>query len=636
MRCDHIRYIIFPAMLSLVMYGACSAQDQGRQDAAARKAGAVAIAEPAAQAETPPSVSTGPDMGKPKEGLVMAGRVYYDWRDYASAIAKWEEALRIDPNDRDVIARIEDAKKKLALQNKKRSAEPQLPKDLAKKKTLFNLNLHKTEKSQLNAGKRWFSWFRKETNAPQMPAGQTLSLNDCIKIACRNHIPLQVAEESMRLADMRLNENKRNLLPSATMAAERYTGEVNARQYYGMKNYIEGQQPVFAGGQLWYAVKQAETNVAISKCDYDKVKNELILQTKKGYYTLAKARENLKIQQDLSKEVSRLYDQKKKEAEFGVTSQIEFLNVGGQYSQVAYQLAAAEGDVGIAELILKQTMNLDPLDTLIVDPNLEFRKIEVNYEESVRAAYAYRPEIKMNTLMVKYYDYGRKIAAGKFFPKIDLVGSWGLAKEEYTSQDRLGPTSPGPPPVYDVDAKLEQQWYGGVKASAPLWGSSFDYSYTREQWVPVVSAYQGTEAATNSWKVKILDRLDIYSDKQQAQIDYDRARQELNKAKQDTTLEVKEGCFNYEKALLQLDTAIRKVKFQESDSEYNRFRAQMDEIPTSTLVESMIKLAQEKFGYAQALTDCHLTIAAINKAIGQDNYYKDEPDADEVPRQRDK
>ena len=78
------------------------------------------------------------------------------------------------------------------------------------------------------------------------------------------------------------------------------------------------------------------------------------------------------------------------------------------------------------------------------------------------------------------------------------------------------------------------------------------------------------------------------------------------------------------------------MKFQESDSEYNRFRAQMDEVPTSTLVESMIKLAQEKFGYAQALTDCHLTIAAINKAIGQDNYYKDEPDADEVPRQRDK
>jgi outer membrane protein TolC len=559
----------------------------------------------------------------------MAGKVYYEWKDYTSAIKKWEEALGRSPDDKEIIGYIADAKAKLELQNKKKTVV-QLPKDLTKKKAFFNLNLQKKETAKIDVGKRWFSWFRKETNEPEMPAGQVLSLDDCIKIAVRNNIPLQVATESVRLAEMRVNETKRNLLPSATLAAERYTGEINARQYYGMKNYIEGQQPVFQGGQLWFAMKQAQTNVQISKCDYDKIKNELTLQTKKGYYTLGKARENLKIQQGLAGEVNKIYERKKKEAEFGVTSKLEFLNVGSQASQVGYQLVAAESDLGIAELILKQTMNLDPLDTLLVEPNLEFRKIDVGYEESVRAAFVYRPEIRMDTLMLQYYDYGRKIAKGKFWPKIDLLGSWGLAKEEYTSQDRLGPTSPTGAagtngPIYDVDAKLEQQWYAGVKTSAPIFGSTFEYSWVREQWVPVVSAYQGTEAATNSWKVKILDRLDIYSDKQQSQIDYDRARQELNKIKQDVTLEVKEDCYNYEKALLQLDVATKKVKFQESDTEYNAFRAGLDEVPTSVLVESMIKLAQEKYGYAQALTDCHLSIAALNKAIGaSEDFYKDE------------
>lgn len=560
---------------------------------------------------------------KPLEGLMMAGKVYYDWKDYASAISKWEEALKVSPDNKELTGYIADAKAKIEAQKvKKPAAQMQLPKDLTKKKAFFNLNLQKTEKTKLDVGKQWFGWFQKETNVPEMPAGQVLSLGDCSKIAVRNHIPLQVATESIRLAEMRVNETKRNLLPSATLAAERYTGEMQARQYYGMKNYIEGQQPVFAGGQLWNAMKQAQTNVQISKCDYDKIRNDLTLQVKKGYYTIGKARENLRIQQELSKEVGVIYERKKKEAEFAVTSKLEFLNVGSQASQVGYQLAAAEGDVGIAELILKQTMNLDPLDTLLVDPKLEFRKVDVSYQEAVRAAYTYRPEIRMDTLMLQYYDYGRKIAAGKFWPKVDLLGSWGLAKEEYASQDRLGPNAAG---NYDIDAKLEQQWYAGIKTSAPIWGSSFEYSYVREQWVPVVSAVQGTEAATNSWKVKILDRLDIYSDKQQAQIDYDRARQELNKVKQDTTLEVKEGVFDYEKALLQLDVATRKVKFQESDMEYNRFRSGLDEIPTSTFVESLIKLAQERFGYAQALADCHTTIAAINKAIGSsEDFYKDE------------
>lgn len=616
-------------LLIFAFYGILHAEDvPDKVRQTAELAGAVAMPAP----DQTPKVSTGSDMGKPKEGLIMAGRVYFDWKDYASAVSKWEEALKIDPNDKDLASKIADAKSRLADQNKKKSPQPQLPKDLVKKNALFSLNASKSrkgEKPQLNVGKYWFSWFRKEENKPQMPAGQVLSLKDCIKIAERNHIQLQVAEESIRLAEMRVNEAKRNLLPSATMIAERYTGEVNARQYIGMKNYIEGQQPVFAGGQLWNAVKRWQLSVDVSKSDYDKIKSELILQVKKGYYTLGKARENLKIQKDLSAEVANLYDRKKKEAEFGVTSQLEFMNVGGQMSQVAYQLESADGDVGIAELILKQAMNLDPLDTLLVEPNMGFNKIDVSYEESVRAAYTYNPQIKMSTYMLQLYDYDRKIAAGKFWPKIDLLGQWGLSKEEYTSQDRLGPvggvaagTVNGP--VYDVDAKLEQQFYAGVKASAPIWGSTFEYQWMREQWTPVVSAYQGTEALNNTWKVKILDKLDVYSEKQQAQIDYDRARQELNKAKQDVTLEVKQGCFNYQKAVLQLDQSLKKMKFQEGDAELNRFRASMDEVPTSTLVDSLIKLAQERYGYAQALADCHTTVAAINKAIGKEDFYKDE------------
>jgi hypothetical protein len=34
----------------------------------------------------------------------------------------------------------------------------------------------------------------------------------------------------------------------------------------------------------------------------------------------------------------------------------------------------------------------------------------------------------------------------------------------------------------------------------------------------------------------------------------------------------------------------------------------------------MVKLAQEKFGYVQALTDYYIAIASINKAVGEENY----------------
>ena len=114
----------------------------------------------------------------------------------------------------------------------------------------------------------------------------------------------------------------------------------------------------------------------------------------------------------------------------------------------------------------------------------------------------------------------------------------------------------------------------------------------------------------------------MYSDKQLADIDYDRSRQEMNKTKNDVTLEVREGCFNYEKALIQLETAANKVKYQETDAELMRMKRGMDEVQDSNVVDSLIKVAQEKFGYVQAMTDCKTALAALEKAVGVEDYFR--------------
>jgi hypothetical protein len=219
-------------------------------------------------------------------------------------------------------------------------------------------------------------------------------------------------------------------------------------------------------------------------------------------------------------------------------------------------------------------------------------------------------------MMVQYYIYERKIAKSKNWPKIDFIGSFGMAKEEYISKD----AGVDPLGTVDADQKMEQQWYAGIKCSIPLWGSTGEYSYTKEVWAPVVSAYRGTSTITNSYKFNFLDNLAQFSEKASADVDLDRARQEFIKTKQDVTLEVKESCFNYEKALLQLDTASNKMKYQESDLELTKFKRQMDEAQDSNVVDSMIKLAQEKFGYVQAISDCQIAIASINKAVGIPDY----------------
>ncbi|MFA5146580.1 MAG: TolC family protein [Candidatus Omnitrophota bacterium] len=521
-----------------------------------------------------------------KEDLIKKGKDKYASRDYEGALNEWEAALSLDPKDRSLKKYIGQARKKIKRRPKK-------------------------DKEPVSVGS-------------QAEIPHVLTLDDCIKIAVQNHMPLKIAEDSIKLGEMRLWEARRNMLPTATIKWQESSGRVNDRRYIGRKQSIEGQQAVFHGGELYFVMKQAETNLKIVTEDYNRIKNDLILQVKKGYYTLAKAKESFKMQDELKREVEGIYGRVSKGSEAGIISKLEFLNVSSQHAQTGFQFASAEGDLAIADLILKQAMNVDQSYNMDIDAKLGFRKVEVNSGEALMAAFMNRPEVRANSLMVEYYNYEKGIARAKGWPKVDLMGSWGLAKEEYAPEDNLAP--PANSTTLDDDRKMEQEWYLGFKASMPFWGSTAEYSHTREQWQPVVSAYQGTESATQAIKVGILDNFRYYSGKQEALMNFHRAQQELTKIKQDVTLEVRESCFSYAKALLQLDTAEKKIVYQEKDLELMRFKRGLDEAQDSNVIESLIKFYQEKFGHIQALVDCHISLAAINKAIGVENYFKDEED----------
>ncbi|MDP3787665.1 MAG: TolC family protein, partial [Candidatus Omnitrophota bacterium] len=286
----------------------------------------------------------------------------------------------------------------------------------------------------------FFNWFSKETGLisvanPPKETLDVLSLDDCINIAIKNHLPLQIADKNVKLAEMRLWESRRNMLPTVSARWEESYGKVDARRYVGKKEYVEGQQAVFHGGELYFTMKQAEVNLKIVKKDHGRIKNDLILQVKKGYYTLVKAKENLKIQAELSGEVDKTFDMVTRAFDAGAISKLEFLNVSSQASQVKFQLASARGDESVAELILKQAMNVDSKERIEIEPDIEFKKFDIDFDDTLKLAFRNRPEMLINSMMVDYYKYEKDIAKAKGWPKVDIMGSWGLGKEEYISED---------------------------------------------------------------------------------------------------------------------------------------------------------------------------------------------------------
>lgn len=510
---------------------------------------------------------------------VNGGKLYYKKKMYEKAVTEWQKAHDLKPKDKNVETLIEKASKKL---DKALSAA--------------------TEKEE------------KRTKPTKTQGKDTLSLDGCIEIAMGNHLPLVIAKKQLDLAQFRLIEAMRKLGPTVTGKWEDSGGQVSGRYYLGTKFSVEAKQPIFYGGELVFSVRQAKVNLEIVRNDYSRIKNELILQVQKGYYSLDKAKKALKIQKGLRDRTEQLYDIAKAGYEAGVVAQVEYLKVSSQYNQANFQVVSAEEDLSMANLLLQQSMNINEEIQIdgIESPNV----IELFLEDCFNLAYLNRPELRISQLSLEYFEYEKKIRQARAsWPRLDLLGSYGNTREDYihTDTDPTGGSNP---------RHLGPEYYYGIKASFPIFGSTLGYSYTDESWQPVVRTTQGTSSRTNQLTLSLFDKLEDISGVKEADLEYMRSRDDMNKKKQEITLEIKETFFKYKKAVILMNVSRSKIEFQSRQVEFLEVKRQLGEAQYSDVIEEMIKLAEEEFSYVQAISDYYISIATLNKAVGLDGYFK--------------
>ena len=544
---------------------------------------------------------------------IKEAKVYYEEKNYQKAIDKWKEALTFQPKNEFVKESIKSTEKRMSKKIEKKPSLKTVKKKsekLAKTKKKKRTKTKKHARKKKEAKKSPKKSAEKKKEAP--PEKRKLDLEECIAIAAENHLPLLIAKKQLKLAEFRLLEAKRKLGPTVTAKWEISGGQVVERYYDGEKITFEGKQPIFYGGELIFSVKQAKINLEVVKTDFGRIKNEMILQVKKAYYSLDKSKKTLKIQSKLYKRTKEFYDIARGGYEAGVVSYIEFLEVNSKYNQINFQVVSAEEDLSVANLLLQQAMNIEEEVEIaeVGEPGIT----ELNLEDCFNLAYLNRPEIKIRRLFFEYFEYEEKIAKARAnFPRVDLLGSYGNTREDFLVQDLANRDHP---------RGLGPEYYVGTKISLPLWGSTLGYSYTQEDWQPVVQTLHGTAATTHRMTLSLLDKLEDISKVHEAELEHMRSQDEMDKKKQEITLEVKETFFKYKKAILLMNIAKSKIDFQSKQVEILEVKCELGEAQSSDVIEEMIRLAEEEFSYVQAISDYFTAIAALNKAVGLDDYFK--------------
>jgi len=453
------------------------------------------------------------------------------------------------------------------------------------------------------------------------------TVDECVQVAVHRSPRMIMADEQIKLAEMRLWEARRDILPELTVRFEKSSGRIGAnakvRHYRGNKYQFEVKQNIFDGMEKWFDLKQAKVNLEITVLEKDKVVNELVEEVKKAYYSLDKARKAEKIQKQVNKKVVDFYDIADKAYQEELFSRMEFLKVKAAKMQSDFQYLSAREDVKLAEMILFQAMGMEPDENLMIKPvesPAEF--VSIGLENCYELALANNPEFRIKAKTLEYYEYERKMKKARGWPLIDFDGSFGQAYENYEPLDVADDyTSNNSGPARSGRGG-EPEWYAGVKTSFPLWGNTVEHNYVREQWAPTVSAFRGSQTATNYFSFKVLDNLAYFSDIQEADVGYQRSIYEYKKEKNDLILSVKEMYFKYRKSIIQKDIAKAQYENQKTMLDVFMERYKYGEIEMSRIVDETVKLAEHEFGGVQTETEYFLALNGLSKTIGLPDYFK--------------
>ena len=393
--------------------------------------------------------------------------------------------------------------------------------------------------------------------AAQEAPENALTLEQCIAIALEQN-PLVLSSLSQYRASLaRINQAKAWSQPSldfdADLQPKLFDFRGSAESYFGVSQTIEFPGKIGLRGKI--AATESEEILA----DIDLLKLDLSFQVKQAFYGLLLNREKLKYaEQDLELANDFLAKAELKHAA-GDVAQVEVLRARLEGSKAANAVRVATNEVLLAKARLNFLLSRKKHEPLDVRGELKRPFVSLDLEQLKERAWAARPEAKRVAFSLEKEALRKRQAAFSYLPDFNL----GLSRH-----------------------RLE-----GLK---PTWDFTLSFPIPLFFWQPKRGEIAAAEALMKS------------------------LRSEAEYLRNAISLEVEEAYTNALTAGQQI-TLFEEQILTQAEEVYNMFlfSFQEGEIGGIELIDARRTLIEARKSYANALYNYGLTLAALEKSVGQ-------------------
>ena len=409
---------------------------------------------------------------------------------------------------------------------------------------------------------------------------RVLSLKEAVEMALERSAVIHSAREGMKGADYLRKATMADFFPTLRTEYDytrldedpfirleplRTKRTVGTQDNYSWTTVVD--QPLFRGGALYWSYRLAKLGVDLTKVSLELVKQDLILQVKAAYFTILKAE---KIRQVAVQAVQQLESQLKVSRAFyevGIIPKNDLLQTQVQMAQARQNLTSAEVELAIGIASFNTLLRRDVGMEVKVEDILEYRPMEVPFEESLEKARKNRPELKETELTVKKAEKEVQLARSEYFPTVSLIFNY----------ERVG-DDPG---VSGSEFEDKDSWNIMASAGWTFWQWGKKRQLVREKETRLIQAKDA--------RVQVEDSI---------------------------SLEVKGAYLRLREARDKIGVAEVAIEQAEENFRMNQERFK-EQVATSTdVLDAQTLLTQARTNYFNALSDYRIAWARLDRAMG--------------------
>lgn len=273
---------------------------------------------------------------------------------------------------------------------------------------------------------------------------KTWSLEDCINYALEKNIQLQQNKLSLQSTEVDVKSAKAELFPSlsfstghnlvnrpnqessATVSGTEIITSNSSTTYNGSYS-LNAQWTVWNGGQRLNNIKQQKKNMEIANLTVAETENMLQEEITKLFVQILYANESVEINKNTLEVSEATYKRAQELFKEGSLSKSDVAQLEAQASNDRYQLVTSESSLRNYKLQLKQLLELDGTEEMVLElPELNDDNVMAELPSQADVynyAITSRPEIQSSKLSIDNAKLSIKSAKAGYLPTISLSAS---------------------------------------------------------------------------------------------------------------------------------------------------------------------------------------------------------------------